>query len=157
METTDRVEFDAQMAQLCAAFNVPDKGQAAAYWIAFRRLSLIEFARIIEAALGPDGPEKMPTVKQLWRIRAELKTAAGPAGATLTPDLIERLITHCLTSFALSERQSRSPWSWITAPDGSCLGVIVPLDPIDARRYPEHRVMVADLPPPERSKAGKPQ
>jgi hypothetical protein len=74
MQTSDRPEFDAQLARLCAAYNVPATPERLdGYWTAFRNLSLLEFARIIEAALGEQGPERMPTVPALWGIRKALR------------------------------------------------------------------------------------
>jgi hypothetical protein len=77
MLSTDREEFDAQVAILCAGSNVPVGDRAEAYWKGCGKMTLIEFARVVEFALSESGPDKIPTTKQCWMIRNELKR--GPA------------------------------------------------------------------------------
>ena len=74
MQNTERKEFDGYVAKLCAGYNAPLGDKPEAYWTAFSKLSLIEFARCVEFALGESGPEKLPTVRGIWDIRRQLKT-----------------------------------------------------------------------------------
>ncbi len=74
MNFDDRPEFDEQLRLLCAGFNVPIGDRAEAYWKGLARMSLIEFARCVEFALGEHGPEKIPTSPQIWGIRKQLRT-----------------------------------------------------------------------------------
>jgi hypothetical protein len=70
----EREEFDRLLGQLCAGFNVPVGDRAEAYWKGLARMSLVEFARCVEFALGEQGPEKIPTSPQVWGIRKQLRT-----------------------------------------------------------------------------------
>lgn len=76
MQAQDRPEFDRQMARLCAAYSVQPGDRPDAYWQAFGKLGLIEFARMVEYALGPDGPDRMPSVHVLWGIRKSFRSSA---------------------------------------------------------------------------------
>lgn len=76
MNSGDRHEFDTQMSILCAGFNVPLGDRPEAYWKGIIRMSLMEFTRCVEYALGEDGPEKIPTCSQLWGIRKQLRAQA---------------------------------------------------------------------------------
>jgi hypothetical protein len=80
-----RSECDEQTTRLCAAYNVPANAERLdAYWTAFGKLGAVEFARMIEHCLTDQGPEKMPSVRQVWDVRRQLRTripttAANPA------------------------------------------------------------------------------
>lgn len=68
MLTSDRSEFDAQLAMLCAGFNVPVGERSGAYWKGLAKMELLTFARVVEECLGEGGPEKIPTVGMCWAI-----------------------------------------------------------------------------------------
>lgn len=76
MNSGDRQEFDTQIAILCAGFNVPPGDRQEAYWKGMMRMSLMEFTRCVEYALGEDGPEKIPTCSQLWGLRKRMREQA---------------------------------------------------------------------------------
>lgn len=80
MNATDRPEFTSQLKLLCAGFNVPVGDREEAYWKGLANLSLPEFSRCVEYALGEAGPEKIPTTRQIWGIRKELRARrfSGP-------------------------------------------------------------------------------
>lgn len=79
MLRTDRDDFEAQLAQLCAGFNVPLTGErVAAYWLGMQRMDLPLFARVVEYALGEHGPEKIPTVPQLWNLKRQMRSRPKP-------------------------------------------------------------------------------
>lgn len=159
METLDRPEFERQVSLICAAYNVPMGDRGAAYWTAFNRLGIIEFARIVERVIGPDGPDKMPTVKQLWDIRRELKHPKPAPRSPNSKDVLTALVETALAKWPLTDAQRRLAWNWITrfypAPgrDGKMdptfgaeiLGVIIPQDPDDPEHYPAHRLMRSDV------------
>jgi hypothetical protein len=72
--STDREEFNAQMAILCAGHNVPPRDATLeAFWKSFAPLGLIEFARCVDFAVSLEGPDKMPSTHVLWDIRTKLK------------------------------------------------------------------------------------
>jgi hypothetical protein len=77
MLSTDRKEFEAQVAMLCAGFGIsatPERQQA--FWTGMAKMSLIEFGRCVEFALSEEGPDKLPTTKGVWRIHREIKSSA---------------------------------------------------------------------------------
>ena len=156
MHGDERQEFDRQVSLLCAAFGVPVGDRAEAYWLAFKRLTLVEFSRMIEAAMGPDRDfKRIPTVPQLWAVRGDMR---APQRRHLQHDPRARLVGGVL-ALELSDWQVGTQWSWIVRwfPGVNVekkqvenhgveyLGVIVPEDPSDPLRYPSHRVLLSDL------------
>lgn len=73
MQPAERQEFDVLMAHLCAGFNVPVGDRGEAYWRGLEKMPLPTFARVVDRALGPDGPEKIPTSGQCWSISRLLR------------------------------------------------------------------------------------
>jgi hypothetical protein len=75
MLSTDRTEFESQLAALCAGFNVPaTKERQEAYWTGLSKMSLPQFVRTVEHALGEDGPEKFPTTGSIWKLYKHAKS-----------------------------------------------------------------------------------
>jgi hypothetical protein len=75
MLSTDRTEFESQLGKLCAGFNVPTtQDRIEAYWSGLARMSLLQFVRCVEFALGEDGPEKIPTTSGMWKIHRAART-----------------------------------------------------------------------------------
>lgn len=149
MQTSDRPEFERQLNMLCRAYGVPhDAERSEAYWMAFNRLGLIEFARVVETAIGPDGPDKMPTTKQLWGIRKKLKDRPSFNSADKR-DVLSALVETAMNRWPLTDAQRRMNWNWIARNPGqqdcAILGVIIPQDPKDPEHYPAHRLMVAEI------------
>jgi hypothetical protein len=74
MLSTDREQFEAQLAALCAGYNVPStKDRQEAYWTGLAKMSLLQFVRCVEYALGQDGPDKFPTTGMLWKLHKAAK------------------------------------------------------------------------------------
>jgi len=145
----DKPEFLRHLSLLCAAYNVPLGDREAAYWAAFNKLQLSDWIRMTTAMLGPDGPEKLPTVAQLWRVRKALGKASQVPGRPGTQDVLTAMVETAVARWALTPAQLRMNWNWIArepgGPECAILGVIIPQDPEDPVRYPAHRLMVADL------------
>lgn len=80
MISTDRDQFEAHLGILCAAFDKPPGDRVDAYWKAMQRMTIAEFARAVEFAIGENGPRKMPSTGALWDIRNNLRR--GPAVPT---------------------------------------------------------------------------
>jgi hypothetical protein len=106
MQSSDRHEFDGQMARLCAGYNVPAKQPTLdAYWIAFNKLSLLEFSRMVDQAFTEGASERMPTIAGLWQMRNRLRApgarhavAAPSAPADSLPLFANRLLLmHLMT------------------------------------------------------------
>lgn len=151
MLQADRAEFDRQVSLLCAAYNVPIINRADALWLAFNKLRLDDWMRIISHAIGPDGPEKFPTVRQLWGTRKALQHTPHAARSGRDPYLA--LTEAALGRFhgQLSEWQRHNPgchWSYIvrdpTGPNCELLGLIIERDPHDPLTYPERRLLVSE-------------
>jgi hypothetical protein len=97
MQLQDREEFRAQLEKLCAAFNVPcTEAREEAYFRAFSRLSLIAFARLVDAALDENGPQKLPTVHDLWELYKHTKGAKSQAPPADDPDHLAYLANRLL-------------------------------------------------------------
>lgn len=70
-------EFDKALGVLCAGFNVPcTEERRAAYRKAFGQFEGLAWERLIGHCLSERGPERMPSVSQLWGIRAEMRARA---------------------------------------------------------------------------------
>lgn len=77
MLSTDREDFEAQVATLCAGFNIPATPERQeAFWIGMAKMSLIEFSRCVEFALSEEGPDKFPSTKAIWRLHRDIKSNA---------------------------------------------------------------------------------
>lgn len=85
MNSADRTEFEALVATLCAGFNVPVADRPSAYWTGLANMTVTEFARCVEHALGEDGPAKIPTAHEFWAIRKSLRARKQTAAAPATP------------------------------------------------------------------------
>lgn len=81
MQSADRIEFERQAAVLCAAFNVPaTDARVDAYWRGLEHMSLAQFTRVVEVAIGRDGPEKIPTTNGLWQLHRKQRAGiSAPA------------------------------------------------------------------------------
>ncbi len=102
MLSTDRTEFQDHLGTLCAGFNVPmTELRNEAYWLGLRNMQLGQFVRVVEHALGEDGPERIPTATQCWllwkKIRAQRPRAPlPPVSAELTHDALHCFGQRCL-------------------------------------------------------------
>ena len=82
----ERAEFITHLGMLCAGFNVPlTEDRIAAYWSGLTKMNLLAFVRIVEHALGPDGPEKFPNISQVWVIYRQLRKRAKAPAPTEEP------------------------------------------------------------------------
>lgn len=94
MQSADRAEFIRLVEMLCAGFNVPPiEMRVEAYWRGLQKMDLPIFARVVEYVLGSNGPERIPTVPQVWNLQREMRrstrapvpTANHPAPASFGP------------------------------------------------------------------------
>jgi hypothetical protein len=75
--TPEPDEFDKTLAVLCAGFNVPcTEDRQRAYGKAFRKIPPAGWERLVDYCLGEEGPERMPSVRELWRARSEMRARA---------------------------------------------------------------------------------
>lgn len=93
MLSTDRQDFELLLRQLCAGYDKPLGDRLEAYWKGLAKMSIIEFARVVEFALSEHGPSALPTTKQCWSIRQELRRApATPQGPAPAIDARDHLL-----------------------------------------------------------------
>lgn len=86
MLSTERKEFEAQIAVLCAGYNIPVTGERnEAYWRGLNKMTMQILTRVVDHALGSDGPEKIPNPRQLWGIYRDLKSAGASSGRPAGP------------------------------------------------------------------------
>lgn len=73
MQSTDRDEFKTQLAMLCAAYDRVMGDREEAYWKGLAKMSLVEFARVVDWCVGENGPDRLPTTNQCWSLLKQLK------------------------------------------------------------------------------------
>jgi hypothetical protein len=88
MHSDDREEFRVELGKLCAAFNVPaTKAREDAYFTGLAKMSLAQFRRCVEHAIGPDyGEDTLPTTGKIWRIYKGTAFVSPPTVKALPPD-----------------------------------------------------------------------
>lgn len=87
MLSSDRTEFEGQLGTLCAGFNVPMTDlRTEAYWRGLAKMQLSQFARVVEHALGAEGPERIPTATQCWSISRQFRTQRPSAANAAPPE-----------------------------------------------------------------------
>ena len=85
MLSTDRKDFEDQVAILCAGFppTMATQERMEAYWRGLQQMQLSSVIRVVDYALGESGPDKIPTPRQCWSIYRQLRTA-GPSRSSAT-------------------------------------------------------------------------
>lgn len=83
MQTTERVAFDAQLRVLFGGWpkTMLTEERKDAYWRGLQKIHLSTFARIVDHALGPDGPKDLPSTSAIW----ELSKTIGRVSYQATP------------------------------------------------------------------------
>lgn len=148
MQASDRDDFKTEMGKLCAGFGVPfTKIREDAYWTGLTRMSLPQFRRCVEYALGEHFVEEdLPTTGKLWKVhRGDAPLASSHAGRVQNPG--ERLCEHVMRTLGrrLTPKQIRETWTYIGSAGGEIAGVII-------RGDGEHcgfRMMLADIGAPQ--------
>jgi hypothetical protein len=80
MQSADRAQFDEEFGRLCAGYGAPVTAQRTkAYWSGLAKMSIAQFTRVIDFAIGEHGPEQLPPPKGIWKIHHQLR------GATTAP------------------------------------------------------------------------
>lgn len=88
MVSSDREAFEEQFAALCAGFNVPcTLPRRHAYFLGLAKMTIAQFARVVERVLTEANLEDMPTVTALWRVHRERRAVQAAAEKPpLVPD-----------------------------------------------------------------------
>lgn len=89
MVVSDRANFDQRMMVLCAGFPpmIATSERIEAYWTGLQKMPFPQFVRCVEFTLSEDGPEKIPTPKQLWQLYRKLRQGVATNRPTTKPDV----------------------------------------------------------------------
>lgn len=88
MHASDRGDFKIELEKLCGGFNVPlTKAREEGYWTGLARMSIQQFRKCVEFALGPDyeGTD-FPKSGQIWGIYKGTAIKPNTEAKTLPPD-----------------------------------------------------------------------
>lgn len=79
MLSSEHPQFEEQIKVLCAGYNIPyTTERVAAYWRGLMKMPLGTLERVIDHALGPEGPEKIPNPRLLWGIYRDMRASGAP-------------------------------------------------------------------------------
>jgi hypothetical protein len=146
VQESDAKGFDRALSRLCAGFDVPvTDARREAYWRAFRKLTVLEFAGLVDTALVESTFASMPTVGALRELHRKVQspdTSAAPAsdGPSIQAQLCEYAamkLAHLIRKTATpAERwQYSRPWTYVYREwrengkqCAECIGVVIDLD-----------------------------
>lgn len=153
MQESDTQDFERAFLRLCAGFDTPPTGaRKDAYWRAFRKLSVLEFAGLIDASLVESTFASMPTVGALWDLHRK-KSAPADQMPRSGDSLQEQLCAYVMRTHgrSLTPTEIARPWTYLYRQwrDGDrrcceCTGVL-----IERESGVVTRVMVAEMRAPE--------
>ena len=90
MHSTDRPEFEAQLAKLCAGLNVPmTDHRRQAYWTGLCKMSIVEFVRCVDELLGENGGDKFPSTYDIWQLHKQLRNRGATIEQPQAPAIVE--------------------------------------------------------------------
>lgn len=115
MQESDAKPFERALSRLCAAFDVPvTDARREAYWRSFRKLSVLEFAGLVDTALVESTFDSLPTVGVLWDLHRKVESSTRPP-VKRSPTLHERLCAYAAREFhsRLTPKEFRGPWRYI--------------------------------------------
>jgi hypothetical protein len=146
MYEPDLPAFEIALNRLCAGFNTPPtEARKDAYWLAFRKLQIREFERLVSLALSAEFTT-MPTVGALWELHRKSSYAQPPAsdGPSIQAQLCEYACQHVHDKAGPKDSMTlweySRPWTYVyrewrdeTRPKGlercaECIGLIIELD-----------------------------
>ena len=141
----DAEEFERQLRRLCAGFEVPlTQLRKEAYDTGMAKMSIGQFARCVEYALGEHGPDKFPTTNKIWtihrRLRAPAQASAQPEqlpNGVAGPSIQEQLCDYAALRLHghIKPLEYSLPWTyvyrqWIDEEGrrcANCIGVVIEL------------------------------
>jgi hypothetical protein len=145
VQESDTQDFERAFLRLCAGFDTPPTGaRKDAYWRAFRKLSVLEFAGLIDASLVESTFASMPTVGALWDLHRK-KSAPADQMPRSGHTLQEQLSTYVMRRYGgrLTQTEIQRPWTYLYREwhDGNkrcceCTGVLVERDNGSRMRIP---------------------
>jgi hypothetical protein len=146
MQEADLPAFERAFRRLCAGFDVPvTDARREAYWRAFHKLSVLEFAGLVDTALVESTFASMPTVGALRELHRKVQSPApaeaAPSGPSIQAQLCEyaaiKLKHLCAKTATPAERWKYSrprTYCYREWRDGQgkscaeCMGVVIDLD-----------------------------
>ena len=135
--STERPQFDEHFAVLCAGMNVPPTPERReAYWRGLSHMSVTSWARVVDRAIGEQGPEKLPTVPGLWRLYHQMRAAPPIRPHTPQPETrsewIARLGGAHLCAFLMRrEGASRDSLARLVQTKTRLVEAFLLIDPVD--------------------------
>lgn len=118
MVSTDRDEFDKQLAVLFAAFPAAyfTDARKEAYWRGLKSMSLPLFTRVVDRVLGQSGDEQPPSVSRVWEISRDLMSHAP---GSLRPTIAGKPINFDEPALSQPRRKANiTLLRWIVAYNG---------------------------------------
>ena len=145
MQDTDAKSFERAILRLCAAFDVPlTDARREAYWRSFRKVSVLEFAGLIDAALIESTFASMPTVGALWELHRKLQPSNPRPEKRRGPSIQEQLCDYAASKLkrliasnaTLDQRWIYArPWTYVYREwmaEGKqcaeCIGIVIEID-----------------------------
>lgn len=146
MQVEDVEEFERQLRRLCAGFELPlTQLRKEAYETGLAKMSIGQFARCVEYALGEHGPEKFPTTNKIWTMCRKLRAPAAPAqlpaelpNGVAGPSIQEQLCDYAALRLLdhIKPIEYSRPWTYVYRQwkddEGkrcaACIGVVIDLD-----------------------------
>lgn len=95
MQESDGTAFERVFRRLCAGYDTPPTDERkAAYWRSLRKLTLLEFAGLVDMALVESSFASMPTVGAMWDLHRRTQAPQPASAAVMGPTLQEQLMAH---------------------------------------------------------------
>jgi hypothetical protein len=116
VQESDAKGFDRALSRLCAGFDVPvTDARREAYWRAFRKLTVLEFAGLVDTALVESTFASMPTVGALRELHRKVQPPPAADAPTDGKSLQQQLCEYTLKQIGsrLSARELRGPWTYL--------------------------------------------
>jgi hypothetical protein len=140
--STDREQFDVQLALLCQGYGFWVGDRADAYWKGLEKMSVSAFARCVEFAISEGGPEKIPNTHGIWKIYRSLRASAAPPPVVeAVPDQSKWLlwVNGMFLKYLLQRRLTENFKGDINlgARRVECLKLVAFFEAIEAERDPE--------------------
>lgn len=146
IDQTSREAFDALVRHLHEAYGVkPMQTRLDAYWVSLRKANMPDLERAIEHCLGEEGPERLPTHRQVWSLLKQLRPIRA-RGALDTPkrDVLSDLDEWDIHARGvLFDHIRRTAGSHGRAADGSvrCLYGSSRYNPVSRTLEPDRRML----------------
>lgn len=127
MQESDAKTFERALSRLSAGFNVPvTDARREAYWRAFRKLTVLEFAGLVDTALVESTFASMPTVGALRELHHKVQPETVSPTANNGPSIQVQLCAYAARRLShLHQTTAYSlPWNYVYR-GAECIGLVV--------------------------------